>query len=518
MSIAVNLIIATVLILGVLYRLLLTSNGNFIFHMDSARDFIDVRQMVVLKKPSLIGPTSAIEGFYNGPGWYLLLAIPFILSGGDPYGAIVMMISFWAIGGFFLLKLVSRFGLISLTFAGCLWIASNFITLSSTYSFNPNPVTLLTPLFIYLLVRYIETRRLLYLILVWFLAGLFFNLEMSVGVFLPIVILTSSALSDGSNLLSRRNLLFSKKSLLTGFIAFGIWLLPQFLFDFRHRFLMTKSVIKYLSTAQHTETANLLNRFLITTYKFFNIETATFFNSKILVQFLLITFVIYLIFLIRKQKLKTDKVFLASLLTIIVPFAGYVIIPVQVNPWHLGGVSVASILISSFLIGQIIKIKDYKRAVSFFLFIAVLFHSYINISNDFLVDSKKPNMNQSALTNEISAIDYVYQKADGKNFKVYSYLPSVYDYPYQYLFWWYGLKRYGYLPQDYAYLPDKFEYIKNKDKFDTRVNPPSSGLIFLIKEPDNQERRKLWENNFDNLPKIGSKKIGPLEIETRSQI
>lgn len=511
MSKAVNLIIATVLVLGVLYRLLLTSNGNFIFHMDSARDFIDVRQLVVLKKPSLIGPTSAIEGFYNGPGWYLLLAIPFILSGGNPYGAIVMIISFWAVGGFFLLKLVSRFGLISLIFAGCLWIASNFITLSSLYSFNPNPVTLLTPLFIYLLVRYIETRRLLYSILAWFLAGLFFNLEMNVGVFLPAVILASLVLSDRSKLLCIKNLL-------TGFIAFGIWLLPQFLFDLRHHFLMTRSVITYLSTAQHTETANLLNRFLITTYKFFNIETATFFNSKILVQFLLTTFMIYLIFLIRKHELKTDKVFLVSLLSIIVPFAGYVIIPVQLNPWHLGSVSAASILISSFLIGQIIKIKDYKRAVSFFLFIAVLFHSYINISNYFFVDSKKPNMDQSAFVNEISAIDYVYQKADGKNFKVYTYLPSVYDYPYQYLFWWHGLKRYGYLPQDYAYLPDKFEYIKNKDKFTTGANPPSSGLIFLIKEPDNKERRKLWENNFDNFPKVDFKKVGPLEIETRSQI
>lgn len=509
MNKAVSFIIATVLVLGVLYRLLLTSNGNFIFHMDSARDFIDVRQMVVLKKPSLIGPTSAIEGFYNGPGWYLLLAIPFILSGGNPYGAIVMIISFWAVGGFFLLKLVSRFGLIPLIFAGCLWIASNFITLSSLYSFNPNPVTLLTPLFIYLLVRYIETRRLLYSILVWFLAGLFFNLEMNVGVFLPVVILASLVLSDSSKLLS-------KKSLLTGFIAFGIWLLPQFLFELRHQFLMTKSVTQYLS--QYTDKSNLLNRFLITTYKFFNIETATFFNSKILVQLLLITFVIYLLFLIRKHKLKTDKVFLVSLLSILVPFVGYVIIPVQVNPWHLGGVSAASILISSFLIGQILKITGYKRAVSFLLFIAVLAHSYSNISNHFLVDSKKPNMDQSALTNEISAIDYVYQKADGKNFKVYSYLPSVYDYPYQYLFWWYGLKKYGYLPQDYAYLPDKFEYIKNKDKFATGANPPSSGLIFLIKEPDNKERRKLWENNFDNLPKVDFKKIGPLEIETRSQI
>ena len=63
-----NWIVIALLFLGVLFKLHITSNSNIIFHMDSARDYVDVREMVELRKLRLTGPTSAIAGFYNGPG------------------------------------------------------------------------------------------------------------------------------------------------------------------------------------------------------------------------------------------------------------------------------------------------------------------------------------------------------------------------------------------------------------------------------------------------------------------
>ena len=141
-----TLLIVIILITGVLFRLALTANGNFLFHMDSARDMVDVREMVILKKIRLIGPTSAIDGLFSGPAWYYLLSVPFILSGGDPYAAILMQIILWAIGGFFLLKLVSSWGKWLIVPIGFIWIASNHIVLTSFYAFNPTPVMLLSPL------------------------------------------------------------------------------------------------------------------------------------------------------------------------------------------------------------------------------------------------------------------------------------------------------------------------------------------------------------------------------------
>src|SRR3989344_9028795 len=77
-------LIIALLIFGIFYKLHWTSGGNFIFNMDNARDMVDVREMVVLDKLRLIGPTSGVEGFFNGPGWYYLLAIPFIFSKSKP--------------------------------------------------------------------------------------------------------------------------------------------------------------------------------------------------------------------------------------------------------------------------------------------------------------------------------------------------------------------------------------------------------------------------------------------------
>src|SRR3989344_936418 len=183
-----NKLIIALLVIGIIYRLFLTANGNFLFNMDNARDMVDVREMVVLQKFRLTGPTSAIEGLFNGPAWYYLLAIPFVISGGDPYAPILMEIVLWTFGGFFLLKLVSRWGSFLVIPIGALWIASNYIVLANIYAFNPNPVTLLAPLFIYLLVKYLKEEKVVYGILTWFLGGLFFNFEMNFGVFIPLII------------------------------------------------------------------------------------------------------------------------------------------------------------------------------------------------------------------------------------------------------------------------------------------------------------------------------------------
>src|SRR3989344_8392703 len=104
-------LIISVLLVGVIFKLSLSSDGRFLFNMDNARDLIDVREMVVLKKLRLIGPSTAIEGFFNGPAWYYLLAIPFVLSQGDPYSTIILQIIFWVIGGYFLLKIVSKWSM-----------------------------------------------------------------------------------------------------------------------------------------------------------------------------------------------------------------------------------------------------------------------------------------------------------------------------------------------------------------------------------------------------------------------
>lgn len=465
--------------------------------MDSARDMVDVREMVELKKPRLTGPTSAIQGVYDGPAWYYLLAIPYLLSEGDPYSEILMEIVLWTIGGYFLLKLLSRFGKISMIAGGTLWVSSNYMVLLNMYSFNPNPVALLAPLFFYLLVSFLETKKQIFYILAWFMAGIYFNFEMNAGVFPPMIILITQFLND-------RKSLFSKVSLY-GYFAFFATLLPQILFDLRHEFIMSQSLIKFIQTSSGS--IEIGNKITNLWQSFYNVFNATFFNFPIL-SALIITLTLYLVINYFKE-VKNNWVIVISLLFIFVPFISYIILPVTVNSWHLGLEVVAAIFLASLLL------KYIPKGISLALLAVILYWGSFNIFHFFQNEYGKRSLDPSMYVNEIAAIDYVYQKAGGKNFKVYTHIPSVYDFPYQYLFYWHGKKTYGYVPFEYSYLPNKPEYIPSQSHFQDSSNKSMSNLVFLIKETQNPKLLDLWINNFKDYPFIHEEKVGPLSIETR---
>ena len=503
-------IVLTILFIGVVYRLILSSNGNFIFNMDNARDMVDVREIVALGNLRLIGPTSAIDGFYNGPGWYYLLAIPFVLTGGNPYASILMEILLWAVGGFFLLKLVSRWGMLPTTAVGSIWVASNFILLASQYAFNPNPVIFLTPVLIYLLERYINKNELLVSIFLWLLAGSFLHFEMAAGIFMAPIIMAAIYL------INRK--LLKQKSFWIGILFYLLTIFPQFLFEIKHGFIMTKAVMTYLTKVSDAgQIFNPLERFRIISNAFYDTILPTFMNFKLFTQVVIILFFTGIFLQLKKGIMKMERLFLLSSLIIIISFLGFLILPITVNRWHLDGVIVAWVLVTGFILKEGLNRGKLGKLGGFGTLVALLVFSSLNIKN-YLHDLKLPNNDPASYKNEILSIDYVYQKAAGKNFKVYTYLPSVYDYPYQYLFWWYGIKKYGYTPEDYSYAPNKPAYIRGKESLITGSNPSSSGLIFLIKQPDQEGRRHLWENTFRDMELISSEKVGPNIIEVRKEI
>jgi len=502
-------IILIILLIGILYRLLLTWNGNFLFNMDNARDMVDVREMVVLHKFRLTGPTAAIEGLFNGPFWYYLLTIPFILSSGDPYGSILTMIVLWAVGGFFLLKLVSDYGKWVVFSVGSIWVTSNYVVLTNLYSFNPNPVILLTPLFIYLLKKYLETGRLFFSIASFFLAGLFFNFEMNFGVFMPVIFVLAILLSDKKKLLKSRSFWLG-----AGF--FILTLLPQAIFDLRHQFIMTNALLHFLQT--QTTDGQISSKFLRAPQiakTFYDSIRPTFMNSSVLTNILIALFFLNL-FKYWGTIWKKDLTVLIASLFIAVPFISYIIIPTTVNSWHIGAEMAAFIILTGFILRS-------NKLISLPVSILIILLAIGNIVNFFQKDFGRQNLDPSLYKNEIAAIDYVYKYANGKNFKVYTYLPSVYDYPYQYLIWWHGLKEFGYLPIDYAYAPNKPKYVGSKTSFSAKESDikkrENSNLVFLIKEPNHNYTRFGWEGDFIkyNWQPIEKQMIGPIEIEIRKE-
>ena len=128
-----------------------------------------------------------------------------------------------------------------------------------------------------------------------------------------------------------------------------------------------------------------------------------------------------------------------------------------------------------------------------------------------------PSDDPSLLKNELTAIDWVYQKSDGKGFYVYTYLPSVLDYPYQYLFWWYGRKKYGYLPCEFGSYPGSPKLFIPGSKYYEDPKRECTNLRFLIIEPDkNSTVQGEWQKsiNADTLL-IEETKVGKITLEMR---
>ncbi len=503
---SVNKLILIILFIGVLFKLALTGSGSFLFNMDNARDLVDVREMVVLQKLRLIGPTSAIEGLFNGPAWYYLLAVPIILSNGDPYSTIVLQIVLWAVGGFFLLKIVSKWNKLLILSIGFLWVASDYINLATSYAFNPNPLTLLSPLFIYLLYKYLETSKLFFISSAFFLGGLFFNFEMNFGIFIPAIIFTTIFILNKQ--------LLKTKSFWIGSLFFIACLLPQLMFELRHNFFMANSVINFLRNSE-TPFFNIFIRFQSLTDSFFSVFSATLMNHRTLSFLILLLFIPILTNLIKQKQM--DKIALISLIYIFLPFFLYLFLPVTVNAWHLGGPASAAIILIGFLFKKLWEYNLVGKAISLTLSIMIFWYAIFGIGKFIFQDRFTANLDPSLYKNEIAAIDYVYKYAKGENFKVFVFMPSIIDYPYQYLFWWYGKKEYGYIPYEYAYAPNKPQYISNKDKFEgSKEN--YKGLVFLIKEPNRGFNYKSgWEADYRFMELIAQNKVGNLEIEVRKE-
>lgn len=498
--------ILLLLILGIFVRIVITLNGNFIFHMDNARDMVDIREMVVLQKLRLIGPTSGIEGFFTGPLWYYISAIPFLLSGGDPYASILMQIFFWAVGAYFLLQIIKRWGIWVMGAIGGVWVASNLVILNSQHSLSPNPIILLMPLFIYLFERYLNQEEKWVGIACWIFAGLVFQLEMAFGIFMPLIIIA------GSIWVKRKGVI---KDVMCGLAIFSIALLPQAFFDLRHQFLMSNSLLHYFSQSLSKGGGLDIGAKVTSVFGLYSdIYSGLMMNHKTLIfgSFAVLSFAFFS--LVKKRELLKDKAIFVSSLIIFIPLLGYLILPIKAMHWHAQAGAGAFLILLANSLGRLGKLGVVGVSL------VIMIYSVVNLQTSYLGNLVNLNKhtNPSILRNELLAIDYVYQKAQGKDFKVYVYMPSIIDYPYQYLFWWYGLNKYGYLPADYAYLPNVPEYISNKNSFSNLKVLEKPYQLFLIKEPDTRDERHLWENSFNNLPTNSKVKLGSLEIEEKKAI
>ena len=216
-------------------------NGNILFHTDIARDFLLIEDIVVNKNLTLIGPRSgAIPGVFHGPFWLYLNLPSFLIGRGNP----VVVGWFWVLLSIISLAIIyfvgkklfnSKTGLLSA-------LLLSVIQVPAVKSlFNPYGALMLAPVFFYFFVLYLKNEQVKQLILSLFILGLIIQLQMAFGV--PILLLSIVYLIYF--LIKKR-----KTAHLLSLSVLAIPLSTYILFDLRHNFLQTRSVIKYLSGAE----------------------------------------------------------------------------------------------------------------------------------------------------------------------------------------------------------------------------------------------------------------------------
>jgi hypothetical protein len=220
-----------------------------------------------------------------------------------------------------------------------------------------------------------------------------------------------------------------------------------------------------------------------------------------------IALILFLSLLVSK-KLQTpgDKTWLLSFSFIVFSAIFYLLFSQKLKIWYTLGLSVPiAIFFGGFLNYLFENRLKLLKPLPIILLILLVYYSIKSQTDYITAVAFKPSNDRSSMQNELAALDWIYQNAEGEGFKVYSYLPSVYDFPYNHLFWWYGNDKYGYQPFETAYLPNQPEYIADVDQlWVNKRDMGANNLIFLVIEEDFDMpvRTEAWMGNFSKLCQI----------------
>lgn len=491
-----KLIFLFIFVLTLLFRLFYVSNYNFAFTIDQARDMLEIRKIAIGRDLVFIGPITSLNGVYLGPFWYYFNLPAFVIGAGNPSALV-----FWQIIWFHLVALIiyvafkkknPAFAIIS----SALFLLSPNLIRAVSYSFNANFLPALVALFLFLLSRTDKKKSKFQFLLLGLLAGLSLQTESAFGILLlplaiAILLIKRVSLSDFLYLL----------------IGFGITLFPQLAFELKHNFLMTKTFL-----AEFANKTNILGQHLD-------------FGSKVLDRFrhylgvlngslplgwLILPLFIAALFWRQGYPVSFG---LINILLLVFSLGLYFIYPNKLKDWWTINFTIPFLFILAAFISSV------PRKIGLFILLLIV----VNAGSFHLTKVKERletrSDDRALLLNQLETIDWIYGKAKGGGFRVYNYTPAIYDYNYQYLFWWYGGDKYGYQPEKVTYQDGVPEYVESGEKYWKKIRVTDETLLtFLIIEPDERnERFNSWLDQFKNLCLIEEKSFPwPIKVQIRT--
>ncbi len=455
------------LLLAIALRAQETLSKNYLFLIDQGRDMLGVKGIVFDHHLTLIGPYTSLGGVFQGPIYYYLLSIFTFLSKGDPWTSVLCMLLISIATLLVVYVFMSKFfGKTTALITLFLFCISPEAVAAATYSWNPHPMWLIITTYIFLTYLTISKSPKYHLFL-WPVLALSFHFQAALGVFLSLGTFLYFIIFERKNLISKNFFL----GLLFGLVFF----LPQIIFDLRHNFLMSSSVVdailgndRGLFFGKEGTTFNRISDHLsafysnyLTSFHYGNLFKKT---SQIV---LYMTGFILVFSRFNKIFNKNEKRFINLLLTLIFfIFGATLLYPFPIRYWHLTGFQSFYLLLVGVVFGRTVNYKIGKTLLLVFAIISLIY-SYQRL--DYIYLNPPNDGGLAKIKGKIAALDYIYLDAKDQEFNLLVFTPPVNTDAYDYLVWWYGQKKYGFLP--------------TKEK---------KGLTYLLMEPDPS---KPWSYN-----------------------
>lgn len=488
-----GLLLITTIALGLWFKSQAFLYETFAFTYDVGRDLLAVSNIVETFKIPLIGYTTGMPGIFYGPTWYYILTPVYILSGGDPRGISLFMALTGvatAILGFMVGKKIGGF---VLGFIILLLISvSQVLTEISSQIWNPNLIPLFMSLLFVLLFKNIKLTHLrsrMFFLIIGFILGIVFDLEIVFGILF--------GLSVTLYLLIFHKLYQDWKIIL--FFIAGITLpqIPRLIFELRHNFLMLNTLFSSISKEEGESIVRLYPDFVDVLRVFFELFSYSLaFDNKILGGVFLVALAAIFLKAFSKYNM-VEKQFLFLLLIILLIFIlGLGFFNHDLESHYYIGISFIFILLMSLAVYSLHKFLR----VNFYFFVILIVACAVSINQGKILGTFQENTwvgDASVYRNQLEVIKYIYADANGNRFNTATYTPPIFDYPYQYIFKWYGQKKFGYQPTQ-----DKAE------------------LFYLIIEPDLQlpERQNEWLEVREGDGTVISEKTFPSGIKVQKRV
>ena len=431
-------LLIVILLLGISLRSPEILSRNFLFGFDQGRDYLAVREIVVEKNPTLIGPEvgagfAGLGGIFHGPYYYYSLVPMFFLLDGHPYGGVVTMFLFGVASLFLCFYLTQEiFGTKAALLATFLLAVSPRISDQSRFMWNSHPTTFFILLAFWFTFKIFKNPT-KYFFLATFIAGIIYGFELAISV--PLII--SQFLYVWLVLKERKMRVY-----LTGFLGALVAYLPFVLFELRHNFMATRSVLQIFLGFLEPGSINILSLLRQHLSSFEQNFEHTFLLEKWL-SFLLLVFIVLATFCILKtERIKERKKFVIYLFLLpFFTFGFFLLLNNIVWDYYLIHLHLAYIFLFAYFFSRV-KFPPLQLMLCLLILLMLpgVAKEIRRGFNDFYDEG-----GTAKIRNKMRAIDYIYDDAQGEDFNVLVFTPPIYDYAYRYLLQWYGGKKFGYV-------------------------------------------------------------------------